>query len=640
MDCFGFVKVGASVPELKVGDVKFNTEEIKIQIKKAIEKNIGVLVFPELCLTGYTCADLFHQDLLLQKSKDALEDLLAFSKGKKIVFIVGAPIFLDNALFNTAVVIQNGKLLGIVPKTYIPNYNEFYEKRWFTSGESIISKEMKLCHQMVPIGTDLLFSCENVDGFTFGIEICEDVWSVNPKSNDLSTAGATVIFNLSASNETIGKYEYRKNLIKMQSAKTMTGYVYASSGVNESTTDLLFSGASMIYENGTLLCENKRFDFTSNLICTDIDVQKLNHDRMKNTSFQMNEVKEYRNIEFKVEKNPVLDRLYVKTPFVPSNSIKRKERCEEIIHIQSCALAKRLKHTNIKKCVLGISGGLDSTLAFLIIVEAYKKLGIDNENIIAVTMPGFGTTNRTYQNAIALVKKYKATLREVDIKSSCLQHYQDIGHDIDNHDITYENGQARERTQILMDIANQVNGLVIGTGDLSELALGWCTYNGDHMSMYAVNTSIPKTLVKYLVEFLAENESPAREILLDILDTPISPELLPPSKEGMIKQITEDNVGPYVLHDFYLYHFLRNGASPKKILELAHLTFQDDFTKEEILKWLKVFLRRFFTQQFKRSCMPDGVKVGSISLSPRGDLRMPSDASYNIWLEELESEEE
>ena len=427
--------------------------------------------------------------------------------------------------------------------------------------------------------------------------------------------------------------------IKMQSAKTMTGYVYVSAGVNESTTDLLFSGSSMIYENGTLLSENERFDFKSNLIYNDIDVSKLNNDRIKNTSFQLDKSKDYRKIGFQVEENPILDRTYTKTPFVPSNPLKRKERCEEIIHIQSYALAKRLKHTNIKKCILGISGGLDSTLAFLIIVEANKKLGIANENIMAITMPGFGTTNRTYKNAVALVKKYGATLREVDIKKSCIQHFKDIEHDIENHNITYENGQARERTQILMDIANQENGLVIGTGDLSELALGWCTYNGDQMSMYAVNTSIPKTLVKYLVEFLAENESPAKEILLDILDTPISPELLPPSKEDKIKQITEDNVGPYVLHDFYLYHFLRYGASPKKIVTLAYRTFQDDFTKEEILKWLKVFLKRFFTQQFKRSCMPDGVKVGSISLSPRGDMRMPSDASYTMWLEELESEE-
>lgn len=639
MEKYGFVKVGACVPKLKVADVKFNTAEIKKQIEEAISKNIGVLVFPELCLTGYTCADLFHQDLLIQKSYEAIKDLIQFSKNKKIVFIVGSPILCDNALLNTAVVIQNGKVLGIVPKTYIPNYKEFYEKRWFLSGEHIVSKEITLFQQTIPIGTDLLFTCENVSNFTFGIEICEDVWSVQPKSNDLSLGGATVLFNLSASNETIGKYAYRKNLIKMQSAKTITGYVYASSGVNESTTDLLFSGTSMIYENGTLLSENKRFDFESNLIYNDIDVQRIANDRMKNTSFQMKKFVGFRKILFTIEKNDTLVRTYSKTPFVPTNSLKRKERCEEIINIQSCALAKRLLHTNIQKCVLGISGGLDSTLAFLIIVEAYKKLGIANENIIAVTMPGFGTTNRTYQNAVNLVKKYNATLREVNIKDSCTLHYKDIGHDIRIHDITYENGQARERTQILMDIANQVNGLVIGTGDLSELALGWCTYNGDHISMYAVNTSIPKTLVKYLVETIAENESPAKEILRDILDTPISPELLPPSKDGKIKQITEDNVGPYVLHDFYLYHFLRYGASPKKILELATLTFSDDFTKEEIVKWLKVFLKRFFTQQFKRSCMPDGVKVGSISLSPRGDLRMPSDASYQAWLNELESEE-
>jgi NAD+ synthase (glutamine-hydrolysing) len=636
MEEYGFIKVGASVVELRVADTIFNVEEIKKQIDLAISKNIQILVFSELSLTGYTCGDLFNQDVLIAKSNKALEELVKYSKNKEIVFIVGAPIKCDNSLYNTAVVINKGEILGIVPKTYIPNYNEFYEMRWFKSSTDLNSKEINLFGKNIMIGTDLIFECENVEDLKFGIEICEDVWSVTPKSNDYCQNGATIMFNLSASNETIGKYEYRKELIKMQSAKTITGYVYTSSGVNESSTDILFSGASMIYENGTLLKENNRFDFKSNLIYSDIDVKKIMNDRIKNTSF-MEVVKEseYRKVSFRIGKNKKIDRVYEKMPFVPTNELKRNERCNEILNIQSCALAKRLKHTNIKKCVIGISGGLDSTLAFLVIKKAYEKLGIDNKNIIAVTMPGFGTTKRTYNNALDLIKINKATLMEVDIKAACELHYKDIDYDINKRDVTYENVQARERTQILMDIANKENALVIGTGDLSELALGWCTYNGDHMSMYGINSSIPKTLVKYLVKYVADTEEENKKVLYDILDTPISPELLPPTNNDEIAQVTEDNVGPYILHDFYLYHFLRYGASPKKIYLLAHETFKDEFSSEEILKWLNVFIKRFFTQQFKRSCMPDGVKVGSISLSPRGDLRMPSDASYHIWLDDL-----
>lgn len=637
MEEYGFIKVGACVPELKVANPKFNTEVIKKQIDLAIKNNIGIITFPELSITGYTCNDLFNQDILIEAANKSLEEIKNYSKDKKIVIIVGSPIKCDNSLYNTGVVINNGKILGIVPKTYIPNYNEFYEMRWFKSSNDLKSKEIELFGENIPIGTDLIFEADNINELKFGIEICEDVWSVSPKSNELATNGATIIFNLSASNETIGKYEYRKQLIRMQSARTITGYVYVSSGINESSTDILFSGSSMIYESGSLLKENERFDFNSNLIYSDIDVKKLLNDRIKNTSFMENvEQKEYRKIKFSIDKNNDIDRTYSKTPFVPINELKRGERCKEIINIQSCALAKRLKHTNIKKCVLGISGGLDSTLAFLVIVEAYKKLNIDLNNIIAVTMPGFGTTDRTYNNAITLVKKYNATLKEVDIKKACIIHYKDIEHDMSNHDITYENAQARERTQILMDISNKENALVIGTGDLSELALGWCTYNGDHMSMYAVNASIPKTLVKYLVKYVADNTEFAKEVLYDILDTPISPELLPPDKKGNIVQVTENNIGPYILHDFFLYHFLRYGASPKKIYELAKRTFKEDYTEEEILKWLKVFIKRFFTQQFKRNCMPDGVKVGSITLSPRGDLRMPSDASYDVWMGEIE----
>lgn len=636
MNEYGYVKVGASTLELKVSDTIYNVQMIKKQIDEAVNKNIQIISFPELSITGYTCGDLFNQDILIDKSYEGLKDLVDYSKDKMIVIIVGSPIKCENKLYNCAVVINNGKILGIVPKTYIPNYNEFYEMRWFKSSNDLKIKEINLFNEIVPIGVDLIFTSKLDNELKFGVEICEDVWSLYPKSNDYASSGARIIFNLSASNETIGKYDFRKELIKMQSVKTISGYVYSSSGINESSTDLLFSGSSLIYENGKLLSENNRFDFNSNLIYSDIDIKRLVNDRRKNTSFISNTDKEYRNICFTTSKNNFISRKYSKYPFVPSNEEKREERCKEIINIQSSALAKRLKHTNIKKCVIGVSGGLDSTLAFLVIKKAFEKLKIDNKNIIAVTMPGFGTTNRTYENALDLIKINNATLKEIDIKKACLVHYSDIDQDINNHDITYENAQARERTKILMDIANKENALVIGTGDLSELALGWCTYNGDHMSMYSVNSSIPKTLVKYLVKYIADTDKKNKKVLYDILSTPISPELLPADEKGNIKQITEDKIGPYILHDFYLYHFFRYGASPKKIYMLAVNTFENEYSKEEILKWLKVFIKRFFTQQFKRSCMPDGVKVGSISLSPRGDLRMPSDASYNIWIKELE----
>ena len=636
MNEYGYVKVGASTLELKVSDTIYNVQTIKKQIDEAVNKNIQIISFPELSITGYTCGDLFNQDILIDKSYEGLKDLVDYSKDKMIVIIVGSPIKCENKLYNCAVVINNGKILGIVPKTYIPNYNEFYEMRWFKSSNDLKIKEINLFNEIVPIGVDLIFTSKLDDELKFGVEICEDVWGLYPKSNDYASSGASIIFNLSASNETIGKYDFRKELIKMQSVKTISGYVYSSSGINESSTDLLFSGSSLIYENGKLLSENNRFDFNSNLIYSDIDIKRLVNDRRKNTSFISNTDKEYRNIYFTTSKNNLISRKYSKYPFVPSNEDKREERCKEIINIQSSALAKRLKHTNIQKCVIGVSGGLDSTLAFLVIKKAFEKLKIDNKNIIAVTMPGFGTTNRTYENALDLIKINNATLKEIDIKKACLVHYSDIDQDINNHDITYENAQARERTKILMDIANKENALVIGTGDLSELALGWCTYNGDHMSMYSVNSSIPKTLVKYLVKYIADTDKKNKKVLYDILSTPISPELLPADEEGNIKQITEDKIGPYILHDFYLYHFFRYGASPKKIYMLAVNTFENEYSKEEILKWLKVFIKRFFTQQFKRSCMPDGVKVGSISLSPRGDLRMPSDASYNIWIKELE----
>ncbi len=631
----GFVRVGAVVPKLKVADTEFNCNEIIKQIEIASNNKIQIAVFPELCITGYTCQDLFEQDTLLEESEKALNKILDYTNKLDIICIIGMPIKSENQLFNTAVVVQKGKILGIVPKTFIPNYGEFYEKRWFASSKNANKKEIEILGKKVPFGIDLLFKDKENNEICFGIEICEDIWAVEQPSNKLALLGANVIFNLSASNEVIGKKEYRRELVKMQSAKTISGYVYCSSGVNESTSDLVFSGESMIFENGSCLANNERFDFESNMIFTEIDTKRLVNDRRKNISFMGNPVDlEYREIEINIPDNiDNLTREYSKTPFVPEDKKKISEICEEILNIQSYGLAKRLLHTNINKTVIGISGGLDSTLAFLVIIKAYEILNIPKENIIAITMPGFGTTSRTHNNSMKLINEYGATFREINITKSSLQHFEDIGHDKNIKDVTYENAQARERTKILMDIANKENGLVVGTGDLSELALGWCTYNGDHMSMYAVNASIPKTLVKYIIKWVADNsKEECKNIINDILDTPISPELLPPDEKGNIEQKTEEQVGPYILHDFFLYHFLRYGAEPKKIYILACKTFKQDFKEEEIKHWLQVFIKRFFTQQFKRNCMPDGPKVGTVSLSPRGDLRMPSDASYNIWL--------
>lgn len=631
----GFVRVGAVVPKLKVADTEFNCNEIIKQIEVASNNKIQIVVFPELCITGYTCQDLFEQDTLLEEAEKALNKILDYTNNLDIICIIGMPIKAENQLFNTAVVIQKGKILGIVPKTFIPNYGEFYEKRWFASSKNANKKEIEILGQKVPFGIDLLFKDKENNEICFGIEVCEDIWAVEPPSNKLALLGANIIFNLSASNEVIGKKEYRRELVKMQSAKTISGYVYCSSGVNESTSDVVFSGESMIFENGSCLTNNQRFDFESNMIFTEIDTKRLANDRRKNISFMGNPVDlEYREININIPDNiEDLTREYSKTPFVPEDKKKISEICEEILNIQSYGLAKRLLHTNINKTVIGISGGLDSTLAFLVIIKAYKILNLPKENIIAITMPGFGTTSRTHNNSMKLINEYGATFREINITKSSLQHFEDIGHDKNIKDVTYENAQARERTKILMDIANKENGLVVGTGDLSELALGWCTYNGDHMSMYAVNASIPKTLVKYIIKWVADNsKEECKNIINDILDTPISPELLPPDENGNIEQKTEEQVGPYILHDFFLYHFLRYGAEPKKIYILACKTFKNDFKKEEIKHWLQVFIKRFFTQQFKRNCMPDGPKVGTVSLSPRGDLRMPSDASYNIWL--------
>ena len=632
MNEYGYVRCAAASLKMEVANPRWNEQEMEHVIAEAVSNSVAILVLPECAMTGYTCADLFFQQTLLKETEHQIEKLKKFLEGKEIIVAVGAPIQIENKLYNMGIVLQNGHILGMVPKTYLPNYNEFYEQRWFASSADLKESEIEFLGEKVPVGRDLLFGNQNT---YFALEICEDLWSVTPPSDTYALNGATILLNLSASNETIGKKEYRENLIKMHSAKQISAYVYASSGPLESTTDILFSGATLIYENGSKLAEGKRFQFDNTLTIADVDVEKLLHDRMKNTSFHTDQLEPVRKIYcFIPATNQPIRRTYAKYPFVPSNPNKRNERANEILTIQSCALARRLKHTGSKKCILGVSGGLDSTLAYLVILRSFDILKIAPQNLIAVTMPGFGTTDRTYQNAKELIRKTGATLREVSIKDACILHYKDIGHDAGNHDVTYENAQARERTQILMDIANQESGLVIGTGDLSELALGWCTYNGDHMSMYAVNTSIPKTLVRYLVEYEMQNNKTLHDVLKSILDTPISPELLPPSKDGKILQKTESKIGPYMLHDFFLYHFLRNGFSTKKIFYLAKETFKDDYEEEELRKWLTVFMKRFFSQQFKRSCLPDGVKVGSVSLSPRGDLRMPSDATSTIWIEE------
>lgn len=634
----GFVRVGALVNKLSLGNAIENAKEISRQIKKAYEAGVEIIATPELSLTGYTCGDMFLQDKLVKDSIIGLEYVLSETKSLNIISIIGMPISTNNALFNCGVVINRGKLLGIIPKTYIPNYKEFYECRWFSSSLNLDINEIELLGQKVPIGCDLLFQDRKNPNITFAIEICEDLWAVTPPSNDYAKSGATIIFNLSSSNELIGKHNYRKNLIFSQSSKTISAYIYASSGMLESTSDILFGGASLIYENGTLLKEGERFLTESNIIYQDIDVLRLVNDRRVNKSFNFtSDNKIYRRINIDIHNNiSKLERKYSKYPFVPKDDILRNERCLEIINIQSSALARRLIQLNYPKCVIGMSGGLDSTLAFLVTVRAFEKLNLDNKDIIGITMPGFGTTDRTYNNSIKLVESYNATLKEINIKEACTIHMKDIGLNPTDISITYENIQARERTQILMDVANMEKGIVIGTGDLSELALGWCTYNGDHMSMYSVNSSIPKTLIRYLVKWFMDNEKDIRhDVLKDILSTPISPELLPPDKYGNIVQKTENSIGPYVLHDFFLYHFLRYGVRPKKLYFLALNTF-NDFSREDILNYLKIFINRFFTQQFKRNCVPDGIKVGSISLSPRGDLRMPSDMEYKSYLKELD----
>lgn len=631
-----FYRAAAACPLTNVADIDYNLENIKDCINNANKKSVKLIVFPELCITSYTCADLFQQKLLLDKSLKGIENLCEFSKGVDMFILVGAPITINSSLFNCAIAIFNGSILGIVPKSYIPNYTEFYEKRWFTSGLGIINKNINLQFQKnIPFGTDILFTYEDIK---IGVEICEDLWVTIPPSSYLSLAGANVLCNLSASNEIVSKADYRQHLVESQSARCIASYIYSSSGVLESTTDLVFSGDLLIGENGTIINKNSRFQRENEVLTSIIDIDKLNADRLKNLSFRDSSLSNtlcYREIEFKYSdlSYGTFDRYVEKHPFVPSNKAQVAERCKEIFNIQCAGLAKRFKQTDLKKAIIGISGGLDSTLALLVITKTFDILKLDRKNIIAVTMPGFGTTDRTYNNAVALCNNLNTTFREIDIVPACLQHFKDINHNPELHDITYENVQARERTQLLMDISNKEGGLLIGTGDLSELALGWCTYNGDHMSMYAVNCSVPKTLVRYLVKYAAEHESDinTEEILVDILNTPVSPELLPKDKEGNIAQKTEDIIGPYELHDFFLFHFVRHGATPEKILFLAKCAFKKDYTDEFVHKYFDFFIRRFFTQQFKRSAIPDGPKVGSISLSPRGDWRMPTDASFNLW---------
>ncbi|MGL4773711.1 MAG: NAD(+) synthase [Clostridium sp.] len=630
-----FIKVGSACPKVKVSDVEYNVSNIKECIDTAVNDGVKILCFPELSITSYTCGDLFLQRKLLEQSYNGILDIINYSKGKDIFLGVGAPLLKGSTLYNCAYVIFNGELLGIVPKSFIPNYSEFYEKRWFTEGVNIRSSKVNLpFKENVPFGTNLIFSSKD---YSIGFEICEDLWVTIPPSSYLSLMGANIICNLSASNELVSKANYRRDLIKNQSARCMSAYIYSSAGVHESSTDLLFSGHLLISENGGILKENERFQRENEVITGWVDTFKLNSERMKNLSFRdANKLlciePEIINFSFNEVTLNNFNRYIDKHPFVPSNEIEREERCKEIFNIQAAALAKRMEHTGSKKAVIGISGGLDSTLALLVIVKTFKLLGLPNSNIVTITMPGFGTTDRTYNNALTLCRELGCDLREINIVKAALQHFEDIGHDKDIHDVTYENVQARERTQILMDLANKEGGLLIGTGDLSELALGWCTYNGDHMSMYSVNPSIPKTLVRYLVRYVAEEES-SKEVcdtLIDILDTPVSPELLPKDATGEITQKTEDIVGPYELHDFFLYHFIKHGSTKERIFFLAKEAFKSDYSEEEIEKWINKFMWRFFSQQFKRSALPDGPKVGSISLSPRGDWRMPSD-SVNIY---------
>lgn len=644
---YGFIKVAAAVPNVKVADCSFNEMHIENLVAQAEGKGVEIICFPELSMTGYTCGDLFAQQLLLDSAENALFRLLDFTRSLNIITIIGMPVQMNSTLINSAVVIQGGKILGIVPKTYLPNYKEFYEKRWFTSALDHESTNVHICGQNVPVSRNIIF---NTTQGKFAVELCEDMWAPIPPSSELALRGAEIIFNLSADNEGICKHKYVCSLIAQQSARCIAGYVFSSCGFGESTQDVVFAGNGIIYENGLMLAHSKRFSFEEQLVITEIDVEKIRAERRMNSTFgtSVGTLSQKNTINVDCTSHMLgelkLTRKIDPHPFVPTG-VELDERCEEIFAIQVQGLAQRIVHTNAATVVLGISGGLDSTLALLVCAKTMDKLKRKRKDIIGVTMPGFGTTDRTYHNAISLMQSLGITIKEISIKDACIQHFKDIGHNIDVQDVTYENAQARERTQILMDLANKFNGFVVGTGDLSELALGWATYNADHMSNYGVNCSIPKTLVKHLVTWVAQNsiDEESKATLLDIVDTPISPELIPADKYGNIQQKTEDLVGPYELHDFFLYNFIRFGFSPSKIYFLAQQAFNSNegitakYDDSTIKKWLTTFCRRFFTQQFKRSCLPDGPKVGSVSLSPRGDWRMPSDASYAMWVSECEA---
>ena len=638
----GFVRIASAVPGVKVGDCKYNAQQIENLISQAEGKGAEIVCFPELSITGYTCGDLFAQQILLDEAEMALVGILNFTRSLDIIVIVGLPVPYHGTLLNCAAVLQKGKIMGLVPKTFLPNYKEFYEQRWFTSGLTHGSCEVLMCGQMVRMSPRIVF---NTPTCCFGVELCEDVWAPVPPSSLLTLKGAEIIFNLSADDEGVGKQEYLKSLLAQQSARCLCGYVFAGCGFGESTQDVVFGGKAMVYENGALLAESPRFSLAEQLVCTEIDVERLRTERRVNTTFAASEAcvreKEVIKVDtelFAPKSLEHLSRKFDPMPFVPTGK-ELDARCEEIFAIQTSGLAKRLTHTQIKTVVVGVSGGLDSTLALLVCAKTFDKLALPRKGIIAVTMPGFGTTGRTHNNAVSLVKSLGATLREISIKDACIQHFKDIGFDINSRSVTYENCQARERTQILMDVANQTGSLVVGTGDLSELALGWATFNGDHISMYGVNASVPKTLVRHLVNWVAngmENKM-TKGTLLDIIATPISPELIPADKNGNISQKTENIVGPYELHDFFLYYTLRFGFRPAKIFYLARNAFENKYDDDVLQKWLTVFFRRFFSQQFKRSCLPDGPKVGTCSLSPRGDWRMPSDAAADAWIEECEA---
>lgn len=632
----GYIRVSAATPKIRVADVWYNKQQITGLMKRAKEDGTELLVLPELCLTGYTCEDLFFQTALLENAKSALLELCRETKGLQMAVLVGLPLEYNGCLYNVAALLCEGKILGIVPKLHIPNYAEFYEARHFARGFDK-TVQIKLGEQQIPFGGKLLFQCETIPDFTLGVEICEDVWVSCPPGISHALAGATVIANLSASDEVAGKASYRKSLVSGQSARLLSAYVYADAGEGESTTDLVFAGHNLIAENGRILAEARRF--RNEAVVADIDLECLKNERRRNGTFITEGREEYTIVSFQMEKTEKkqLRRFIDPAPFVPADKQEREKRCEEILMIQAMGLKKRLEHTKCRNAVIGISGGLDSTLALLVTVKAFDMLKLDRKQIQAVTMPCFGTTDRTHENAVRFAGRLGAELTEIPLRDAVEQHFRDIGHNRSEHDVTYENAQARERTQVLMDVANKKNGLVIGTGDMSELVLGWATYNGDHMSMYGVNASVPKTLVRHLVRYCADTcvDDELKAVLSDILDTPVSPELLPP-KDGQIAQKTEDIVGPYELHDFYLYYVLRYGYRPQKIYELAEQAFEGIYDRATILKWLKIFYRRFFTQQFKRSCLPDGPKAGSVGVSPRGDLRMPSDACVELWLKELE----